>query len=77
MECITQIFRQSGFKISNKGRKLLVTQLQDFLKARHYLNYLLEKLPNDSMDDEELELLAPWNESVKAKIQKQAGNTNS
>ena len=43
----------------------------------HYLTYLLEKLPNDSMDDEELELLAPWNESVKAEIQKRAENTNN
>jgi hypothetical protein len=32
----------------------------------HYLTYLLEKMPNDSMSDEELELLAPWNENVKA-----------
>lgn len=29
------------------------------------------------MDDEELELLALWNESVKAEIQKRAENTNN
>ena len=34
----------------------------------HYLTYLLEKQPKDSMSDEELEQLAPWNEDVKAEI---------
>ena len=29
----------------------------------HYLTYLLEKLPDDRMSDDELELLAPWNET--------------
>ena len=43
----------------------------------HYLTYLLEKMPNDSMNDEELELLAPWNESVKSEIQKRADNANN
>lgn len=38
----------------------------------HYLTYLLEKLPNDRMSDEELELLAPWNENVKAEIKRRA-----
>ncbi|MCB7080200.1 IS66 family transposase [bacterium 210928-DFI.3.100] len=32
----------------------------------HYLTYLLEKLPNDRMSDEELDRLAPWNEEVKS-----------
>ena len=35
----------------------------------HYLTYLLEKLPNDRMSDEELDRLAPWNEEVKAEIE--------
>lgn len=34
----------------------------------HYLTYLLEKLPYINMTDDELEKLAPWNESVKAEI---------
>ena len=34
----------------------------------HYLTYLLEKQPKDSMSDEELDQLAPWNEDVKAEI---------
>ena len=42
----------------------------------HYLTYLLEKLPNDRMSDEELELLAPWNENVKAEIKRRAGDGN-
>lgn len=42
----------------------------------HYLTYLLEKLPNDRMSDEELELLAPWNENVKAEIKCGASDGN-
>ena len=42
----------------------------------HYLTYLLEKLPNDRMSDEELELLAPWNENVKDEIKRRAGDRN-
>ena len=42
----------------------------------HYLTYLLEKLPNDKMSDEELELLAPWNENVKDEIKRRAGDRN-
>ena len=42
----------------------------------HYLTYLLEKIPTDKTGDEELELLAPWNENVKAEIQRRADNTN-
>ena len=42
----------------------------------HYLTYLLEKRPSDRMSDEELELLAPWNEAVKAEIQRRVNNTD-
>ncbi len=38
----------------------------------HYLTYLLEKQPNDSMSDEELDQLAPWNEDVKAELKRRA-----
>ena len=34
----------------------------------HYLKFLLEKQPNGRMSDVELELLAPWNETIKAEI---------
>lgn len=36
----------------------------------HYLRFLLESQPNSHMTDYELELLAPWNEAVKAEIAK-------
>lgn len=42
----------------------------------HYLTYLLEKMPSDRMSDEELELLAPWNENVKSEIQRRVNNTS-
>ena len=35
-------------------------------------HYLLEKQPKDSMSDEELEQLAPWNEDVKTEIKLRA-----
>lgn len=40
----------------------------------HYLTYLLEKCPNDSMSDEKFEHLAPWNEEVEAEIKRRATN---
>ena len=42
----------------------------------HYLTYLLEHQPNAKMSDEELEVLAPWNESVKAEIAQRADEAN-
>ena len=40
----------------------------------HYLTYLLEKLPDDRMNVDELELLAPWNATVKVEIERRATN---
>ena len=42
----------------------------------HYLTYLLEKLPNDRMSGEALDRLAPWNEEVKAEIERRANDAN-
>ena len=42
----------------------------------HYLTYLLVKLPNDGMSDDELELLAPWNENLKAEIERRANESD-
>ena len=42
----------------------------------HYLTYLLEKLPNDKMSDEKLELLARWNENVQEEIKRRANGQN-
>jgi len=38
----------------------------------HYLKFLFEKQPNSQMSDDELELLAPWNKTVKAEILQRA-----
>ena len=37
---------------------------------------LLEKLPDDRMSDDELELLAPWNKTAKAEIEHRANESN-
>lgn len=42
----------------------------------HYLTYLFEKLPNSNASDEDLELLAPWNDSVKEEIERRFSDTN-
>ncbi len=44
------------------------------VNVSHYLTYLLEKMRDDSMNDEELDQLAPWNEKVKAEIKRPAEN---
>ena len=59
----------------------LVYSMVEMAKANgvnvyHYLTYLLEKLPDDRMSDDELELLAPWNETVKAEIERRANESN-
>lgn len=42
----------------------------------HYLTYLLEKLPGSKMSDDELELLSPWNESVKVEIEHRVNDSD-
>ena len=59
----------------------LVYSMVEIAKANgvnvyHYLTYLLEKMPSNRMNDEELELLAPWNENVKTEIQHRVNNTD-
>ena len=59
----------------------LVYSMVEIAKANgvnvyHFLTYLLEKMPSDRMSDEELELLAPWNENVKTEIQHRVNNTD-
>ena len=43
----------------------------------HYLTFLLEHQPNDQMTDEELEQFAPWNEALKAEIQRRVDSQNN
>lgn len=42
----------------------------------HYLTFLFEKQPNENMSDDELERFAPWNDEVKAEIQKRIEEQN-
>ena len=42
----------------------------------HYLTYLLKKLSDDRMIDDELELLDLWNETIKAEIERCANESN-
>lgn len=42
----------------------------------HYLIYLLEKLPNDRMSDEELDRFAPRNKDIKSEIERRANDSN-
>ncbi len=42
----------------------------------HYLTFLFEHQPNETMSDDELEQLAPWNKNVKAEIQRQIESQN-
>lgn len=42
----------------------------------HYLTYLLEKMPNDRMNDEKMDILAPWNENIKSEIEHRANDAN-
>ena len=42
----------------------------------HYRIFLFEKQPNENMSDDELEQLAPWNDGVKAEIQKRIEEQN-
>lgn len=46
------------------------------INVYHYLTYLLEKPPNDSMSDEELDQLAPWNENVKTELKRWAESSD-
>ena len=40
------------------------------LNTYKYLTYLLSQRPDDKMSDEQLEQLAPWSETAKAKLSK-------
>ena len=43
----------------------------------HYLTFLFDHQPSAQMTDEELEQLAPWNEDVKAEIQRRVDAQNN
>ena len=67
--------KQNGGSSRPDRRLNRVRITQEMAKANgvnvyHYLTYLLEKQPKDSMSDEDLEQLAPWNEDVKMEIKR-------
>ena len=89
---ITQFFRLCSVEHNRKNwlfwdtpngaqASAIVYTMVEMAKANgvnvyHYLTYLLEKLPNDRMREEELDRLAPWNEEVKAEIERRANDLN-
>ena len=54
----------------------MMAGLFSYIFAKITRDDLLEKLPDDRMSDDELELLAPWNETVKAEIEHRANESN-
>ena len=42
----------------------------------HYLTHLLKKQSNDSMNDEDLKQLTPWNEDAKAELKHRAESSD-
>ena len=75
------LVKGAWFDLYGAQASALVYSMVEIAKANgvnvyHYLTYLLEKMPSDRMSDEELELLAPWNENVKTEIQHRVNNTD-
>ena len=66
----------SGAQASSIVYSMVEMAKANGVNVYHYLTYLLEKMPTNRMSDEELELLAPWNENVKAEIQRRVNDTN-
>ena len=70
----------TNIQLKNSIRSMLGISVEmakaNGVNVYHYLTYLLEKLPDDRMSDDELELLAPWNETVKAEIERRANESN-
>ena len=58
-----------GAVASEKVYTIVETAKANGVNVYHYLTYLLKKCPSSSMTDEELEQLAPWNETVKSELE--------
>ena len=70
--CDTPNGAQASAVVYNNGRNG-----KSQWSKRLSLSYLSAgKVPNDRMSDDELELLAPWNETVKAEIERRANESN-
>ena len=62
-----------GADASSKVYTMVETAKANGVNPYHYLAFLLEKSPSGTMNDVELESLAPWNEAVKAEITARSG----
>lgn len=67
---------QAGAQASAMAYTMVEMAKANNVNVYHYLTFLFENQPNDQMSDQELEQLAPWNESVKAEIQKRVDAQN-
>lgn len=66
----------SGARASSITYTIVEMVKANGVNVYHYLSYLFEKLPNINMTDEELELLAPWNDTLKSEIELRMSNLN-
>ncbi len=62
----------AGAVASEMVYTIIETAKANGVNVYHYLTYLLENCPSSEMSDDELEALAPWNESVKQEISMRA-----
>lgn len=49
---------------------IIETAKANEVNSYHYLQFLLDKCPNASMSDEELDALAPWNRQVQLEVER-------
>lgn len=61
---------QAGAQASAMAYTMVEMAKANKVNPYHYITYLFEHQPNEKMSDNELEQLAPWNENVKAEIQR-------
>ena len=67
----------AGAVASEMVYTIIETAKANGVNVYHYLTYLLENCPSSEMSDDELEALAPWNESVKQEISMRASAAGS
>ena len=67
----------AGAQASAMAYTMVETAKANKVNVYHYLTFLFDHQPNAQMTDEELEQLAPWNEDVKAEIQRRIDAQNN
>ena len=67
----------AGAQASAMAYTMVETAKANKVNVYHYLTFLFDHQPNAQMTDEELEQLAPWNEDVKAEIQRRVDAQNN